>query len=100
GDHVVQQRHAGYAMAVAGAAEAIVVAGGEAAGERLLVFAKHVHAKMTALREQGVNRGTLVNANENQRRLERQRREGADGHSGGLAIVAHSGYDGDAARKT
>lgn len=69
GECSAQKRHTGLTRVPVDTAEAIEAALGEAHGDRFLVLGEHVNAKMARLFEMTKDVGTMVDANQNERRF-------------------------------
>ena len=65
----------------------------------LLVFRQHIYSKPLLGVQVGVSAGPMVDANQHQRRIERNRSKGIGGHPLHLALVVH-GNDSHSGRKT
>ncbi len=72
---------------------------GEMLGDRLLGIAKYVDAEAVLFADVGEHARVVIDADENEQRIERDRGEGIGGHAVDEAGLALDGDDGDAGGK-
>jgi hypothetical protein len=99
-ERAINQRNAFRALPISGSVEAVLVFRREAPRHHLLVLAEDVYRERFALVQVCMKRCTLINANEDKGRFERERRKSAHGDSDSLAIIASRGYDRNTTRKS
>ena len=61
-------------------------------GNDALVLRQHIHSKALPGMQVSVGAGTMVHANQHQRRIERNRTEGVGGHAVYCTFVVHRDY--------
>jgi len=86
GNGSCDERRAGRAIAISDLAKLVGLAGGEAARDEFLILGQHVHREGAADLQAIVNSSALVDANQRQRRFERQRTESGHRDSHRLSI--------------
>ena len=84
---------------IADAVEPVLVLVGEPARELLLAALEDVHHELRRRDDEVVHVGRVLDADREQRRLQRHRREAARGHAGGLPAGSRDRQDGDAGRE-
>ena len=98
-ERILEDRRAGLAARPGRRSEPILVAGRKADRGRLLPGLQHVYREVRRLDQAGGARRALGKADQQQRRIERNRGEAVDRQSGRLARRVEAGDDGHARRE-
>src|SRR5262249_34966052 len=73
--------------------------GGEATGDRLVLAVQEVDAEAAGLAKRRIALALMVDADQHERRIERDRREGAGGETCGAEVGVAGRHDRDAGRE-
>lgn len=98
-DSAVQHCGAVSAFVPIQAGELVRALGGEAARDLFLIFVKKINRKYIRLNEARITLGSLIDANQDERRIERQRRKGVGGETKRRACGVFRRDNGYAGRK-